>query len=122
VRAAPKDGQTEALAHAVSEGGRLNPEWVEALMGFPIGWTESGRQASLFERPKPPIPLKRRNPGWPAGRGEPQHAWEPPRAITRFDPDEWAARISALGNAVVPQVVEQRIAPLVAQALDIVQR
>jgi hypothetical protein len=21
-------------------GGQLNPEWVEALMGYPIGWTE----------------------------------------------------------------------------------
>lgn len=23
-------------------GGPTNPEWVEWLMGFPIGWTESG--------------------------------------------------------------------------------
>lgn len=22
------------------EGGRINPDWVEALMGFPIGWTD----------------------------------------------------------------------------------
>lgn len=25
---------------AARDGGRLNPEWVEALMGFPIGWTD----------------------------------------------------------------------------------
>lgn len=38
---------------------------------------------------------------WPAGRNEPQHAHEPPRlAPTTRDR---AARISALGNAVVPQ-------------------
>lgn len=23
-----------------SDGGQLNPEWVEWLMGFPIGWTD----------------------------------------------------------------------------------
>jgi hypothetical protein len=22
-----------------AEGGALNPEWVEFLMGFPVGWT-----------------------------------------------------------------------------------
>lgn len=41
---------------------------------------------------------------WPAGRGERQHAWEPPRATV---PGPYAAeRLSALGNAVVPQVAE----------------
>jgi hypothetical protein len=25
---------------ATSTGGQLNPEWVEWLMGFPIGWTD----------------------------------------------------------------------------------
>ena len=25
---------------AAKEGGHLNPEWVEALMGFPIGWSD----------------------------------------------------------------------------------
>ena len=25
---------------AAQRGGRLNPEWVETLMGFPIGWTD----------------------------------------------------------------------------------
>ena len=26
-----------------SHHGQLNPDWVETLMGYPIGWTESGR-------------------------------------------------------------------------------
>lgn len=32
----------DRLDHAVmaSDGGQLNPEWVEWLMGWPIGWTE----------------------------------------------------------------------------------
>jgi hypothetical protein len=41
----------DGLATAVREpyvvvGGGLNPEWVEALMGFPRGWTEVGKKAS----------------------------------------------------------------------------
>jgi hypothetical protein len=31
----PGDGRT-----ARSEGGVLNPDWVEALMGFPVGWSD----------------------------------------------------------------------------------
>lgn len=27
-------------------GGSLNPQWVEWLMGFPTGWTESGPSAT----------------------------------------------------------------------------
>ena len=32
-------GLTIAQAVAVSDGGPLNPTWVEWLMGFPAGWT-----------------------------------------------------------------------------------
>ncbi len=32
-RAAPRD--------PTSHPGQLNPDWVEMLMGFPIGWTAS---------------------------------------------------------------------------------
>ena len=40
-----KDGQdrsNDRLDHAVmaSEGGQLNPTWVEWLMGWPLGWTD----------------------------------------------------------------------------------
>ena len=36
-------GKLEELVELTPRGkiGRLNPEWVEWLMGFPIGWTES---------------------------------------------------------------------------------
>lgn len=37
---------------AAAEGGRLNPAWVEVLMGFPSGWTEI--QAGLFAGPPDP--------------------------------------------------------------------
>lgn len=39
---------------------------------------------------------------WPAGRGEVQHDWEPPRTVTDRPPNR-RARVKALGNAVVPQ-------------------
>jgi hypothetical protein len=36
-------------------GGQLNPTWVEWLMGFPLGWTDSGASAMRSSRrsPKP---------------------------------------------------------------------
>lgn len=42
-------------------------------------------------------------PGWPAGPGHEQYAYEPPRVITGIK--NRMPRIKALGNAVVPQVV-----------------
>jgi hypothetical protein len=32
----------ERRSMAAGNGGQLNPEWVEAMMGFPPGWTECG--------------------------------------------------------------------------------
>jgi DNA (cytosine-5)-methyltransferase 1 len=44
----------EAQGHSVSLhdqiGGQLNPPWVEWLMGFPLGWTDS----SASETPSSP--------------------------------------------------------------------
>jgi hypothetical protein len=32
--------ETELKAMSAGNGGRLNPTWVEWLMGFPLGWTD----------------------------------------------------------------------------------
>lgn len=45
LRALEADGTIspeERRSMAAGNGGQLNPEWVEAMMGFPIGWTLSG--------------------------------------------------------------------------------
>lgn len=68
--------------------GTLNSAWVEILMGFPLGWTDPD-----CDEPKP-------WPGWPALMGESQYPYEPPR--TGRNIPHRAARLRALGNAVVP--------------------
>jgi len=68
--------------------GSLNPAWVEILMGFPLGWTDVD-----CDEPEP-------WPGWPALLGEDQYHYEPPR--TGRNIPHRAARLRALGNAVVP--------------------
>jgi DNA (cytosine-5)-methyltransferase 1 len=53
---------------------------------------------------------------WPAGLGQPQHDYEPPRVITGAK--NRTARIKALGNAVVPQVILP-LAAAVREFLDV---
>jgi DNA (cytosine-5)-methyltransferase 1 len=43
---------------------------------------------------------------WPAGRGQPQYEWEPPRTIPPRSDRDRSRRLKALGNAVVPQCAE----------------
>jgi DNA (cytosine-5)-methyltransferase 1 len=72
--------------YAKMVGGQLNPDWVECLMGFPIGWTDIECDN--------PIPW----PGNPAFMGQPQYDYEPPRVATGIK--NRAKRLKALGNAV----------------------
>jgi len=72
----------------VKSVGSLNPAWVECLQNFPLGWTDPD-----CDEPEP-------WPGWPAMMGEQQREYEPPRTGTGIP--HRAARLKALGNAVVP--------------------
>jgi hypothetical protein len=36
----------EALAESPGSGGQLNPTWVEWLMGWPLGWTDSAQSVT----------------------------------------------------------------------------
>ena len=80
-------GYEEARKLSAGNGGKLNPEWVEILMGFPLGWTDLD-----CDEPEP-------WPGWPALMGESQYPYEPPRTVTGC-PNR-AKRLKCLGNAVV---------------------
>nr|WP_321503868.1 DNA cytosine methyltransferase [uncultured Dethiosulfovibrio sp.] len=69
--------------------GQLNPDWVECLMGFPLGWTDPDCDV-------PALP-----PGWPMPMGVTQYEWEPLRTVKGMA--NRSKRLKALGNAVVPQ-------------------
>ncbi len=47
---------------------------------------------------------------WPARPGEPQHEWEPARAVTAYSPIR-NERLRAIGNGIVPQLVADFVAP-----------
>jgi hypothetical protein len=70
-------------------GGQLNPDWVELLMGWPVGWTSEEPMEAL------------RWPWVEAGafvalRGQAQHAWEPPRTSEKIKNRN--KRVKAIGN------------------------
>jgi hypothetical protein len=84
-----EQGWSPNLNVAAKGGGQLNPDWVEQLMGFPVGWTDldcDEQEATPF-----PAPL-----------GCDQYPWEQPRVATGIK--ERTNRLKALGNAVVPQI------------------
>jgi DNA (cytosine-5)-methyltransferase 1 len=84
-------------------GSRLNPDWVECLMGLPMGWTLPAGDRLIASEAV----------AWPRGRypedGDrsvewPGYDWEPRRTIPDGPPVRGrAARIERLGNGVVPQ-------------------
>jgi DNA (cytosine-5)-methyltransferase 1 len=82
---------------------RLNPAWVEPLMGYPIGWT-SPEGDRLTPDPTPRWPRGRYPKGWDRSQPWQGFSWEPPRTL----PDGPAipgrpVQLRALGNAVSPQ-------------------
>ena len=75
----------------VPKFAQLNPDWVEWLMGWPVGWTDPE-----CDRPWPFLPL-----GADPADLPPTMPGYVPRTTTRRD--SRAARIRALGNGQVPQ-------------------
>lgn len=74
---------TDCLPNAVS--GQLNPDWVELLMGWPLGWTDITQ------------PCHNSIPAWPED-------WEgdTPRVTTKTP--HRVERLKAIGNGQVPAV------------------
>ena len=79
----------EAVGVETGAFGPLNPDWVEALMGWPVGWTDTDCDDPL------------EIPGSVMGRGLAQHQWEPPRMVKAREVKSRTARIKACGNGVV---------------------
>lgn len=73
--------------------GNLNADWVELLMGLPIGWTDINVAKEDIESWQ----------GWPAAINVEQYAYESPRVIV--GQKNRAKRLKALGNGCVPQQV-----------------
>lgn len=101
----------EWVQHA---GKRLAPEWVEALMALPMGWTDTEGPRLTVDRHAPSV--RGRYPeGWDRTQPWPGYAWEPSRTLPDGDPVPGRpARIRALGNAVVPQQAHLALSAMLA--------
>lgn len=79
----------------------INPDWVEALMGYPIGWTRPEGPALPYTFP--PIVRGRYPAEWDRSVPWPGFDWEPCRTIPNGVkvPDR-VARLAGLGNSWVP--------------------
>jgi hypothetical protein len=81
----------EARQMGAGNGGQLNPDWEEALMGYPQGWTDIDKEDSeLLDQ----MYLST----WCDG------TWEKgiPRIVCKSK--NRSNRLKGLGNAVVPQI------------------
>ena len=72
-------------------GGKLNPDWVEPLMGYPAGWTDLDADSPMD------IGLPE---AWIDG------TWEEGLPRVTEKRENRVERLKCLGNAVVPQVAE----------------
>jgi hypothetical protein len=84
-------GIEEARKMGAGNGGQLNPDWVETLMGYPLGWTDADKEDSELRGQI--YPATWRDGTWEKGI---------PRVV--FKAKNRTKRLKGLGNAVVPQI------------------
>ncbi len=48
--------EEDVAGHCGKATGKLNPDWVEQLMGLPVGWTDLGSWATESSQPQQPKP------------------------------------------------------------------
>ena len=86
-----KIGKQVNLSMSVSDkSGKLNPDWVEHLMGYPDGWTDMDRDDIPHEITE--------------FLDDPDLSGHP-RVTTRLE--QRSARLKQLGNSIVPQVASE---------------
>ena len=123
VGASPTSGDglaTAARAAGAQPSHRLNPSWVETLMGWPVGWTLRDGPSlrceadALIDAPR-----------WPRGRPPadwsgpwPGYEWEPPRTETGPPVRGRPARLRACGNGVVPQAAAMALRAALAEPVQ----
>jgi hypothetical protein len=80
---------------------KLNPRWVESLMGLPRNWVNPNGIVTEWK-------------GWPMGMGKEQYDWEDTRTIDSKYKDitNRTDELRLLGNGVVPQCIEKAFAEL----------
>ena len=86
-----KDGilsEAERVSFRAGNGGQLNPDWVEWLMGWPIGWSSLDQLGNI---------------DFPTWQSDPADTGDVPR-VGKNIPNR-AKRLKAIGNGQVPQVV-----------------
>ncbi len=95
------DGLSTTVRLFGDDGSRLNPDWVEALMSYPIGWTNTD-QETVNHKLSPSV--RGRYPGgWNRDRQWPGFDWEPTRTLLDGIPAKGRTqRIEGLGNAWAP--------------------
>ena len=97
--------QVEEHSDAHRKMHRLNPDWEELLMSWPIGWTDPSKPCSgIF-------------PGFPAGQGVYQHPYEPARTVHRDESPNRTKRVSAIGNGVCTMTAELAYYLLLTESL-----
>jgi DNA (cytosine-5)-methyltransferase 1 len=82
-------GIEEARQMGAGNGGKLNPNWEEALMGYPLGWTDIDVESPV----EADYPARWLDGTWEEGI---------PRVINKIK--NRGRRIRCIGNAVVPQI------------------
>ena len=85
--------------------GVANPDFVDALQGFPVGWSNPEGVSNLFL-----AGVFAQGLVWPAARPLAQGEWEPTRLVEARSVKNRAARLKAMGNAVVPAQARAAIA------------
>ncbi|MBL7006364.1 MAG: hypothetical protein ISR78_04705 [Spirochaetia bacterium] len=84
-KVSPRPG---AMGLSETTGGQLNPDWVEWLMGWPIGWSSLDQLGNI---------------DFPTWQSDPADTGDVPR-VGKNIPNR-AKRLKAIGNGQVPQVV-----------------